>query len=104
MTMPDNTAADVQDSAAPWTNGPWSFDHRILGCREVFAGETAICETVGLHVDAEDEANARLIAASPTMAEALRQIAYCDYFMNADSAKAMMEIARAAYAKARGTP
>ena len=53
---------------AQHTPGPWRMDveaEGVQGCRSIFADEQGICTTDGLYDDAEDLANARLIAAAP---------------------------------------
>jgi len=80
------------------TKGPWSIDPRLPG-RVLNAEGEKICDISGA-TDGAPIATARLIAAAPDLADALRQIiAQCPnpklpYGMN------VCEIARAALAKA----
>ena len=82
------------------TPGPWRADHisKIDGWVVKSLGETYTIAECGIKIGSAAEANARLIAAAPSMYTALREIANGDgvYGMQAREYK---DIARAALAK-----
>jgi len=70
----------MEDAMSEHTPGPLEFYSDEYGCREIFptalihSSSREICSTCGLFNDAEDRANARLIAAAPEMLDALKFI------------------------------
>jgi hypothetical protein len=59
-------------SQSKWTPGPWRVDFDCL--EEIVAGRSAVLIAFAHHSRPQVEANARLIAAAPEMAEALRVV------------------------------
>lgn len=103
------------------TPGPWVMDveaETVEGARTIsmvnLAGRgpgIGIASTHGLHDDAEDLANARLIAAAPELLEALvaaesalNKIRVCCHHTAWDATGPAVIAARAAIAKAAGAP
>jgi hypothetical protein len=102
----------MADTAVKHTPGPWEFypaskmhppgsDHNYG--RIVWAcGRGEVAQTPGLYNDAEDDANARLIAAAPDLLEALCNV--LSYVPHGDMPVTIYDNARAAIAKAEGKP
>ncbi len=65
-----------QCERATWTPGPWRRDTRAIVCRQILAGpkDNQASVAVVSTDSAAWEANARLIALAPRMAEALRDV------------------------------
>lgn len=86
------------------TPGPWATYRDQLSVGETH-GHSGICEVWERHGGQGFE-NARLIAAAPELLRALDDllIAYCDPGNQGSDHDDKVEAARAAIAKARGTP
>ena len=92
-----------------WTPGPWQLtdlgDYGDFdGLSRVILGDDMRFAAVhaGGPNHEENDANARLIAAAPDMAEALRRIEEGCSFPEDNVQRACRDVARAALAKARG--
>ena len=96
-----------------WTPGPWEYQEKSDAYTHIVraAGNRFIC-SMGQSMKPEYEANARLIAAAPEMAEALKALAdECAEYVRINNLHSndgspatthSMRRARAALAKARG--
>lgn len=68
--------------SAPWTPGPWRLDpeandEAVIGSRGFMVADCCIFSArKGAPTDAENRANARLIAAAPDLAEALQKLTH----------------------------
>ncbi len=97
----------IEASDGQHTPGPWVAEGRKPNMIVVFAGETpGMRPSPCMLMDGNQEANARLIAAAPTMLEALKAMTeeWVDYMtinhLGDPWAKHNMKLARAAIAKA----
>jgi hypothetical protein len=67
-----NRSVATESKTRPWTPGPWEMVRDMDGDFTIFAGKKIIAITDLDRPD--DEANARLIANAPEMAELLRKL------------------------------
>jgi hypothetical protein len=116
-TISPPPAAPEAGVSGAFTPGPWRYD-RGAGCRSIKGRKvgshkqaqylTEVACTPGLRNDAEDLANAQLIAAAPDLLEALRRIALGSPDdkppFRAMGPSQMQAVASAAIAKAIGAP
>jgi len=100
-------------SDTPWTKGPWDVYPLDLGGGRHWFVKVGPHEVIDIHEDDNGEANTRLIAAAPELAEALEKLieyepARAEIRPDAKGdrqhaeAVAVFAAARAALAKARG--
>ncbi len=89
-----------QSEQTPWTPGPWRRDTRAIVCRQIFAGpkDKPVSVAVVSTDTAAWEANARLIALAPRIAEALKSFV-TDYPIHADDCSCRWCAARAILAE-----
>lgn len=86
MTTEETTTTENQvspEQAVVHTPGPWRQGGSVTflrepTCREIVADDGRIGLVYGI-IDAENKANARLIAAAPDMLEVLREVALPPY-------------------------
>lgn len=88
------------------TPEPWfhydDTQHRIHGHEIAATGKTVARIYCTKGDEAEDAANARLIAAAPDLLDAMNEIANANGGIHGTCVRDLQEIARAAIAKARG--
>ena len=96
----------MTDDKQKWTAGPWTATETIRAhdgfpaCWQIDAEYHAVCTTQFCYSQ-ETEANARLIAASPDMAEAIAEaLSHCGKDGYLDCGKPATDKLRAALAKA----
>jgi hypothetical protein len=93
-------------SAASFTPGPWAVRHEkwVIATRGEHEGEILIAPTYWMeHVPEEAAANARLIAAAPSLLTALRDLMDAVALGDDAGITAALNAAEAAEAKATGS-